>query len=71
MGRRGEYDRRPLDPVFLVIFDQLISPEEVIPTIGLYAGANLKWEKDPAPFAPLRILERDLPELAYVAVCSN
>lgn len=53
--------------MFLVIFDQLISPEEVIPTIGLYAGADLKWEKDPAPFAPLRILERDSPELAYVA----
>jgi hypothetical protein len=68
VGRRSDGDRRPLDVVFLVTFDQFIVPEEVMKTIGIYAGTNIKWEKAPAPYAPLRMLERDSAELlAYVA----
>jgi hypothetical protein len=53
--------------VFLAIFDQFISPEDVMNTIGIYVGSNLKWEKNPAPYAPLRLLERDSDELLTYA----
>lgn len=63
LGKWGDNNKLPLDPIFLVIFDQFIAPEKVLETISIHSGSNLDWKKDPAPYASLRLVERDSKEL--------
>lgn len=66
VGRQDASGRLPLNPIFLVIFDQFIAVEEVMKTVSIHVGSNLKWEKKPASFGSLRLVDRDSPDLEYL-----